>query len=390
MKKRLLVIMILFSVPKIVHAEVHPGPQCSVASNSTYPFTITTAGPYVVTLHFSIHGKDSNISGGQIHTVIDDIGNIPILWAYAKPNVQATGSISYILHLDAKNYSIHAVILGALDAGSFWSYDISSAEEHDYQQALNDIENQLNILQININNQNTILDSTATLLANQSQQLSDINDAITNIKTAIITSSFDIKHSFSDQIATLQTQLIQTETDNLKILQAQLAALQNSIDAQGISTSASLTDQNNKLSDVINALTIIQSSLFIANESTKQSFLDQLHLLQSQATQIQKALTALATIDNDVTNGTGLILKAINGVSQQVNGVNNNVTTGNSQNQTLGIIGVSLGGVALGASIGIPLIMKTMSHTNEVEVNVVDSLETDRESLFYISPGQVP
>ncbi len=386
MKKSLLSIILLFAITKAVQAETHQGPQCSVSSNPSYPFIITTAGQYAITLDYSIYGPYNGF-GGQIKT-FGNIGNLSILWAYARPDTQQTGSVSYVMTLQAKGYSIHATIEHSLTADSYWSYNIHSADATDYSQAFSNLTNQLNTLQTSINNQNT---STDNSLADQSQQLADMNNAITNMQAAILASNADIKNTITDQLNSLEAKLLKVEKNYINVLQGQLTNLQNSVDAQGASATANFTAQSQQLSSINSLLTTIQSSLFISNNTIKQSYLDQISLLKSQAIKIQKTIDALSVINSHITSGTGLILGAIHGVSQQVNTVNNNVTTGNSQNQTLGIVGVSLGGAALGAVIGVPLLMKAMSPTNsETEVNVVDSLETDRESLDYISPEQKP
>jgi|GEM_PF-6312551 len=86
---------------------------------------------------------------------------------------------------------------------------------------------------------------------------------------------------------------------------------------------------------------------------------------------------------DDSAQSTALILSAINGVSQQVNTVNNNVTGGNKTNQTLGIIGLSLGAAGLTAGVGIPLFLKSENNTD-----VSGSLNSDRENVNYVSPGK--
>lgn len=88
-------------------------------------------------------------------------------------------------------------------------------------------------------------------------------------------------------------------------------------------------------------------------------------------------------ISDDSAQSTALILSAINGVSQQVTTVNNNVTGGNKTNQTLGIIGLSLGAAGLTAGVGIPLLLKSENNTD-----VSGSLNSDRESVNYVSPGK--
>lgn len=90
-------------------------------------------------------------------------------------------------------------------------------------------------------------------------------------------------------------------------------------------------------------------------------------------------------ISGDNTQSTALILSAINGVSQQVNTVNNNVTGGNQTNQTISIIGLSLGAVGLAAGATIPLLMK---HHPENSTDVSESLDSDKESANYVAPGK--
>ncbi|MBM3611252.1 MAG: hypothetical protein FJX18_07035 [Alphaproteobacteria bacterium] len=82
---------------------------------------------------------------------------------------------------------------------------------------------------------------------------------------------------------------------------------------------------------------------------------------------------------------TALILSAINGVSGQVTTVNNNVTGGNKTNQTLGIIGLSLGAAGLAAGVTIPLLMK--NHPGD-STDVSSSLDSDKESINYVAPAK--
>lgn len=88
-------------------------------------------------------------------------------------------------------------------------------------------------------------------------------------------------------------------------------------------------------------------------------------------------------ISDDNAQSTALILSAINGVSGQVTTVNNNVTGGNKTNQTLSIIGLSLGAAGLTAGVGIPLFLKSENNTD-----VSGSLNSDRESVNYVSPAK--
>lgn len=102
--------------------------------------------------------------------------------------------------------------------------------------------------------------------------------------------------------------------------------------------------------------------------------------LADQVTSLKKQTDKLS---DDSAQSTALILSAINGVSQQVTTVNNNVTGGNKTNQTLGIIGLSLGAAGLTAGVGIPLFLKSENNTD-----VSGPLNSDRESVNYVSPGK--
>lgn len=140
--------------------------------------------------------------------------------------------------------------------------------------------------------------------------------------------------------------------------------LQRSIDQQG-------TNVANLKNDI--------ATLQAATADQNKGLSDQVANLKNQVD------TASQNAASQSAQQTDSILSAINGVSQQVTTVNNNVTTGNKQNQTLGIIGISLGTAGLGAGIGMPLMME---HRNDGSTDVSGSLDSDKDSINYVAPGK--
>lgn len=136
--------------------------------------------------------------------------------------------------------------------------------------------------------------------------------------------------------------------------------LQKSIDQRG-------SDINGVKNDI--------ATLQAATSDQNKGLIDQVASLKKQTDKIS----------DDNAQGTALILSAINGVSQQVNTVNNNVTGGNQTNQTISIIGLSLGAAGLAAGVTIPLLMK---HHPENSTDVSGSLDSDKESANYVAPGK--
>lgn len=147
--------------------------------------------------------------------------------------------------------------------------------------------------------------------------------------------------------------------------------------------SAQEIDYRNSIGDLQNSLN--QQGTNVASLKNDVATLqaattDQSKGLTDQVASLKKQTDKLS---DDSAQSTAVILSAINGVSQQVNTVNNNVTTGNTKNQTLGIIGISLGAVGIGAGVGVPLLMKSENSTD-----VSASLDSDKESINYVSPGK--
>lgn len=136
--------------------------------------------------------------------------------------------------------------------------------------------------------------------------------------------------------------------------------LQKSIDQRG-------TD----IAGVKNDIATLQA----ATSNQSQGIADQVASLKKQTDKLS----------DDNTQSTALILSGINGVSQQVTTVNNNVTGGNQTNQTISVIGLSLGAAGLAAGVTIPLLMK---HHSEDSTDVSSSLDSDKESANYVAPGK--
>lgn len=259
--------------------------------------------------------------------------------------------------------------------------------------------------------------ATATSLAVQSKQLSDLSTDLNTLRSNILTSNSEMKAALLEKIADLQKQLVDIEQSSLRALQNQLNKLQNSLDDQGASTSSNLATQNRELSSMKAALVSIES-LLVDDAPLKNDIRAKIITLQDQALQIQKTLDALMAIDHHIStldehvatgnqhvidsmnqhvsaenqtmttlikNNQNAVLEAVDGLSNQISTVNNNVTTGNRQNQTLGIIGISLGTAAVGAAT-VPLLMKSMYPSGDSES--LESLDTDRESINYVSPGK--
>ena len=172
-----------------------------------------------------------------------------------------------------------------------------------------------------------------------------------------------------------------------------LGNLQQSIDQQGTNVAnlkndiatlqAATADQNKDLSDQVANL---KNQVDTASQNAAGQSAQQTDAVLSSINMSQQRL------NNAANQNTATILSAFTGVSQQVSGVssqlntvNNNVTSGNKQNQTLGIIGISLGTAGLGAGVGIPFMME---HRNDGSTDVSGSLDSDKESINYVAPGK--
>lgn len=140
--------------------------------------------------------------------------------------------------------------------------------------------------------------------------------------------------------------------------------LQNSIDQQGTNVASLKNDI---------------ATLQAATADQNKGLSDQVANLKNQVDITTQNVASQSAQQTDA------VLSAINGVSSQVTTINNNVMSGNKQNQTLEIIGISLGTAGLGAGVGIPLMME---HRNDGNTDVSESLNSDKDSINYVAPGK--